>query len=103
MLRKRWLSLGALALLGGVAQAQDKGRPASLPLAPPPTRQVLQADTPDKPAPPAVLQGQPSTGNPDGAILSESGGAPVGGVPPQDAPAATEETYGPTPLGDVKI
>jgi hypothetical protein len=103
MLRKRWLSLGALVLLGGVAQAQDKGAPSTLPLAPPPARPALTADTPAKPAPPKVLEGKPAPGNPDGAIAVESGGAPVGGVPPEDAPAASEEKYGPTPLGDVKI
>jgi hypothetical protein len=103
MLRKRWLSLGAFTLLGGVAQAQDKAALPILPLTPPPARTVMQADPPSKPAPPPVLGGQPSTGNPDGAILNESGGAPVGGVPPQDAPAATEGKWGPTPLGDVKV
>ncbi len=107
MLRKRWLSLGALALLGGIAHAQDK---ATLPsLTPtPPARPVAQADTPAKPLPPtnpppAILNGQPAPGNPDGSIGAEAGGAPVGGVPPQDAPAAEESSYGPTPLGNVKI
>ncbi len=100
MLRKRWLSLGALALLGGgAAQAQDV---FPSPLNPAPRQPALLTQAPE-PAKPLPNGATPSAAGSPGALQAESGGFTVGGVPPQDEPAATEETYGPTPLGDVKI
>ena len=88
MLRKRWLTLGAWALLAGsVAQADDKVVPPS----------KLPAGSQ---APPMILQGNPLNGTPDGTGVPETRQqqfAPEEGNPPPD------ETYGATPLADVKI
>jgi hypothetical protein len=93
MLRKRWLTLGAWALLaGGLAHADDKVAPPGKPLAGAPAPTVLQ----QQPAP-----GTPgSSGTPEAAPVPETRQqqfATEEGNPPP------EETYGPTPLADVKI
>jgi hypothetical protein len=94
MLRKRWLSLGALVLLGGVAQAQDR------PLFPSPTapaRQLTPTQAP-APQPPPPDLGAPA--GPEGSSAPETRQQQFGAE--EGAPPA-EGAYGPTPLGDVKI
>jgi hypothetical protein len=94
MFRKRWLSLGAVVLLGGVAQAQDR------PLFPSPAfpaRQVTPTQAPSpQPPPPDVA----TPAGPEGGSAPETRQQLFGaeeGTPP------AEGAYGPTPLIDVKI
>jgi hypothetical protein len=94
MFRKRWLSLGALALLGGVAQAQDR---AVFPFPTAPARQVFPTQAPaPQPTPPDVA----APFSPEGATGLETRQQQIG--PAEGTPPA-EGAYGPTPLTDVKI
>src|SRR5262249_38310490 len=99
MFRKRWLTLGAWALLAGGASQADAQ-------APPPGK--LPAGTTPPPAgapapPPRLLQQPPAPATPG---TQEGGGARE----PRQKELGTEEGtppaeggYGPTPLPDVKI
>jgi hypothetical protein len=99
MLRKRWLSLGALALLGGAVQAQDRVlTPSPTPLfgAPP----VIFTQAPGQAEPPMAPEGGIAPGTPEG------GGAPQTreqGIAAGEGEPSPEGAYGPTPLADVKI
>src|SRR5581483_2448397 len=100
MFRKRWLTLGAWALLaGGLARADDKVAP--------PSKLPAGATPPPAGAPalaPTILQEPPAPGTPgapdSGPAAPETRQQQLGteeGTPPP------EEALGPTPLPDVKI
>jgi Putative beta-barrel porin-2, OmpL-like. bbp2 len=94
MLRNRWLSLGALALLGGAVQAQDRQ------LFPSPTSPALQVVPTQAPA---LQPTQPEVGapaGPEGTSAPETRQQLFGNE--EGAPPAAG-AYGPTPLTDVKI
>jgi hypothetical protein len=94
MLRKRWLTLGALALLGGVAQAQDR------PLFPSPADTVRQLTPTQAPAPQPTPPDGGASASPEGASAPETRQQQFGA---EEGTAPAEGAYGPTPLGDVKI
>src|SRR5262245_44736767 len=102
MLRKRWLTLGAWALLaGGVAQADDKGAPpARLPSGTAPPAAGLPALAPTLLQEPPAPDAPATPGAPDGSSMPQTREQQFEteqGTPP------AEGGYGPTPLPDVKI